>query len=163
MIKCMWDWFTANADAVTGVASFAGVLIAIIGFAFTIYELRQAQTALKASNTYAIQKDAREMAIETLKDTEFDDFVLKHDKTKKYTPTTIAAADQRMRIIFNFYLSVFRQSRSKGISKRFAKSLGHDFSSFMLNEAVRAHYDKQVEAKVYDEEYIEMVNHWRKS
>lgn len=159
MIQCILDWFKDNSDAITGVAS----VVAIFGFGVTIYQLHQTQVALKASNTYAIQKDYREMAVETMRDAAFEDFVLKHSKTKKYDEKIIVAANQRMRIIFNFYLSVFRQSKSNGISKRFAESIGRDFSSFLKNEAVRAHYDKQVEANIYDEEFIEMVNHWKQS
>jgi hypothetical protein len=163
MIQCILDWSKDNSDAVTALASVAGIAIAIIGFWLTIRQLQETQIALKAGNTYAIQKDARELIREIMDDQSFNDFVLNHNPQKKYAAKTIEDANRCTAVMFNFYLSVFRQHKTSGISDEFARSMGRDFSAFMSKAAVRAYYNQQREAQVYDVEHQAMVELWGSS
>ena len=59
--SCSLTWFDQHADAVGAFAAVVGTIIAVVGFWLTIAQLRQTQLALRAGNTYAIQKDGREL------------------------------------------------------------------------------------------------------
>jgi hypothetical protein len=163
MIQCILDWFKNNSDAVTGLTSFGALVIAIVGFGLTIHELRQAQIALKAGNMYTIQKDARELIQRMMENPSFFDFIRNHDPKKKYTQKTKDEANRCLGVIFNFYLAVFRQYETKGISTAFAQSMGSDFLKFFSIGPVQAYYNRQREAKAYDDEHQRMVELWNSS
>lgn len=127
----MWLWLRTNVDPVTSLAAIVGVAVSIIGFGATIYQLSSTATALRATNTYQIQKDGREL-----------DDVLQKDaaylavKQNKATPEQQVAAEYSVWKSLNFYLSVFRQVDAGGVSSEFSDSLAKDFCDFVKVPAV---------------------------
>jgi hypothetical protein len=47
--------------AIVAAAAILSVVVGLFGFGMTIQQLRRAETTLRASNTYQVQKDGREL------------------------------------------------------------------------------------------------------
>jgi hypothetical protein len=63
--------------------------------------------------------------------------------------------------MFHFYLSVYRQAKSRGITKALVGSMGKDFRDFFSNPVVQSYYEERKKRGRYDEEYEAMVAYWR--
>lgn len=157
-LTCILEWLDHNADAITAFAAIAATIIALIGFGLTIAQLYQTQLALRAGNTYAIQKDGRELVGEIFGDGSFSAFLEKPNK--RVTATARAAARRKMGLLANFYLSVFRQHKAGGITPSLYKSMGDDFASFLKNAIVREFFIERLRGGAYGDEHKEMVRAW---
>jgi hypothetical protein len=76
------DWAKMHADEITPATAVIGLAVGVVGFGFTIWQLHLTQTALKATNTYSIQKDAREIAARLQNDPNVRGYVLEHEDGK---------------------------------------------------------------------------------
>jgi len=156
------SWVGKSPDETMTTAAVLTLIVSIVGFAFAIVQLNKTQRALRASNTYAIQKDGRDLVDALRKDDAFRSYVLEHEVSKKYDEPQIRTAKQSMALVFNFYLSVFRQMKAGGISKSLAGSMGKDFADFYRNAIVKEFYRERAERGSYGKEHAEMVRLWGK-
>lgn len=116
------------------VAATVGAVAAIIGIGFTAFQIRQAARALRASNTYQIQKDIRELIDRLKKDPDFNHIVRQG----------LAGAERSEREKFvdnlwsmlNLYVAIFRQHQSGGITREFSNRIGYDLKQFLSLPAV---------------------------
>ena len=124
----MWTWLKENADP-------AMVVITTLGFAFTVWQLQQANTALKASNGYEVQKDAREYIKEILSDASFRE-VLNGMKQAD------SNSQEKLWLMFNFYRSVHREEKAGVLTDEFTAAIHEDFCDFLKLQPVAEGWKK---------------------
>lgn len=61
-LRVRTEWLVVYKDKISSAASIVGLAIALGGFWLTIAQLGRTAEALRATNSYQIQKDARELA-----------------------------------------------------------------------------------------------------
>lgn len=165
------DWCTDNKDTISAV----GVAIAAVGFvattialALTSCQIRESRVVLQSTNAYQIQKDARELVETLLEQTialnktdsiKFKDYLASssQDTIRKYEQEAVHAIGQ----MFNFYLSVYRQSKNKGISPDFAKAFAADFCQVYKTPSVQNYWMGRVQSRNPPSKSLqEMRNDW---
>jgi hypothetical protein len=115
-----------------------GFAVGILGFILTFNQFVNTINTLQATNAYAIQKDARDLALALQNDPSYKDYVLDHNPNKEYSDAVRADAYRAVGRFFNFYLSVFRQYEVGGISQKMADSFGRDFCGTMKSQKTQA-------------------------
>ena len=113
-------------DEIVGICAMLGVLVGVLGFGFTLYQLSKTTETLRAGNTYTIQKDGRELIEKLLVNREFRDAV-----TGTAAPKNETDVQEGLWRMFNFYLSVYRQSEANGLSRSVVNSFKKDFCEFV--------------------------------
>lgn len=146
-------WLKDNSDAVQAVAAVAGVVVAAIGFFVAYWQLSSTSAALKASNTYTIQHDARELAGQVQK------------SVKALAAGSLSADEREAALVdlwkmFNFYLAVYRQDDVGGIGKKFAKSFRQDFCDTIKSPTIAAAWEELLARKSLGSDHIEMKETW---
>ena len=155
-------FFLKWKDVISGLGTILGVLIGIVGFGTTIYQLSDAKSVLRASNAYNIQRDARDL-VKSLQDhNDFRDYVMSFDTRKKYDAPVIERAELQTGRLVNFYLSVFRQAKADGISKDFQTAFAKDFCDTLQSKPIGDYWNKKVNAGTFGAEHGEMRNAWCK-
>lgn len=114
------------SEEIGSLAAIIGVCVGIIGFGFTIFQIKSANNTLQATNAYQIQKDARELAAEVSR----DEILLKALNGAKLNDAESNSLQKTIWKMNNFYLSVFRQSSARGISREFSSAFARDFCDF---------------------------------
>ncbi|RUV19934.1 MULTISPECIES: hypothetical protein [unclassified Mesorhizobium] len=154
-MKRSWAWLGANVNQLTSIAAAVGVVVAAVGFGITWYQLAATTAALKAANTYTIQNDGREL-LDTLEQRGF----VRDLVTGKLTPENEKSAKFDLWKMFNFYLSVYRQSKADGITDEFRTSFIADYCGFVALPAVDTAWKKMVADKSLNEEQAKMRGQW---
>ncbi|MGE0282194.1 MAG: hypothetical protein AB7P20_16495 [Rhizobiaceae bacterium] len=131
------NWLRTWKDEITAAAALLGVVIGVVGFGMTWLQLSRTTETLQASNAYQIQKDARELIENLLAKPEFRKAV-----GDGITAGNEQAALDNMWRMFNFYLSVYRQSEGGGLAKEFVASYKDDFCGFMKNKGAEEGWTK---------------------
>jgi len=108
--------------------SILTVFVAAGGFYATWDQISKTKEALKAGNTYQIQKDGREL-INSINAEGGMFLYLEGDDSE----STIKQAKIDVWNMNNFYLSVYRQSQANGLSEEFVKQYKKDFCVFATN------------------------------
>ncbi len=148
-------WLARNSDAINAFAAIAGLFVGIFGFGATIYQLRDTAATLRASNTYEIQRDARDLN---------DDI-----QTKGSVPSLLAGnlapadrgkAEADVWRMFNFYLSVYRQIAVGGVSESFGESFKADFCQFVQLKPVADLWQQFLSSDRIGKAYVEMREEW---
>lgn len=152
-------WFARNTGTVEAIAAVAGVGVSFGGFVLVICQLWQTQKALKAGNTYEIQRDARSM-MPSVWDEDLQRFMREYTKPEQFETEQGKQAGRKIAKFIQFYLSVYRQYRARGITKALANSMARDFRSFFSHQAVKDYFERQRGDGAYTEEHAEMVNAW---
>jgi hypothetical protein len=140
---------------ISGLSFVAG----LIGLAFTVSQIHNTNLTLQATNAYAIQKDARELALSLQGNEAFRDYVMQYNAQKKYTPDTIADAHRNVGRLLNFYLSVYRQYKAGGISTSLEKSFAKDFCDTLRNPIVGEYWQTSL---ANNPEHAELKDAWCK-
>lgn len=142
------------------IATLASALFIAGGFAATWIQMSNATRVVQAANTYQIQKDSRELSdrvytreymrildsanssmtyVMTLEDAESCNKSVKCFRCKKDQRCDIL--DHLFRkgtwLMFNFYLSVYRQSKLEVIPPEIAEAFSIDFCKFLKNKPVK--------------------------
>jgi hypothetical protein len=151
------EWLVTYKDKIGSAASIFGLLIGLGGFWLTIAQLGRTAEALRATNSYQIQKDARELAEK-----------IRADNVFRRALETGPPSDPRDQITFsddiwklsNFYLSVYRQSSAHGISEDFYKSFGQDFCGLFGNKYFSDEWNKMLSEKKLNEAERNMKAEW---
>ena len=120
------QWLRARKDEIGAGTAILGLIIGLGGFSFTIWQLSRTTATLQAANTYQVQKDAREVLENILTNPKFAETI-----RGNVAPQDKSMVEQNLWIMFNFYLSVFRQSESNGLSPEFVSSFKSDFCNFL--------------------------------
>ncbi|TPJ77642.1 hypothetical protein [Mesorhizobium sp. B2-6-2] len=154
-MKCFWSWLKANTDESQGLGALAGVLVAIIGFGVTYSQLRSANVTLQASNAYTIQKDGREL-LDTIQENGF----VRNLVDGKLKPEDQEKARFDLWKMFNFYLSVYRQSKAGGIGDEFRESYKRDFCGFVRLAQVDTEWKTMLADKSVSTEHTKMREDW---
>src|SRR4051794_34916380 len=120
-MKWFAGWLGRNADEISSFSALLGLVIGILGFGLTIWQLHETNIALRSTNTYAIQHDAREL---------FDQVNAKGSIAKLINGTANAEESAKAELdawkMFNFYLSVFRQVDAQGVGEQFGTAFSKD-------------------------------------
>ena len=156
-LRVRTEWLVVYKDKISSAASIVGLAIALGGFWLTIAQLGRTAEALRATNSYQIQKDARELAEK-----------LRVDNVFGRALQAGAPADPRDQITFsddvwklsNFYLAVFRQWKAGGISEDFYKSFGQDFCGLFGNKNFSDEWNKMSSEKKLNEAERNMKVEW---
>ncbi|MER9416706.1 hypothetical protein NKI95_12100 [Mesorhizobium sp. M0306] len=148
-------WLKKNTDQITSAAAIAGVLVAGVGFWVTWYQLSETTAALKASNTYTIQNDGRELL----------DVVQGRGYVRDLLAGTLKPEDQTnakfdIWKMLNFYLSVYRQSQADGITDEFRRAYVRDFCGFVALPGINAAWKEMIAEKSLNEQQINMREDW---
>lgn len=154
-VKSPWTWLKDHVDAITSGAAILGVIVGAVGFWVTWYQLSATTAALKASNTYTIQSDAREL-LDTLEQRNFVRALI--DGKLKAEDEPNARFD--LWKMFNFYLSVYRQSKADGITDEFRQSFIRDFCGFLARPPVDMQWKNMAAEKRLSDEQIKMRGDW---
>jgi hypothetical protein len=167
ILEAAWSFVSVknNADAIAAISASIGVLVSAFGFALTYSQLKHTQHALRATNTYAIQKDARELMANVINDAGVIEYIQSGNvqiTSKKPSQSLIRKAERHMGLIFQFYLSVYRQCISDGVTESLALSMASDFRDFMANKMATQYFQQQKLRGVYGDEHTKMVHYWHK-
>ena len=142
-----------NNETVAVYTAIAALVIGLGGFTLTLTQLANANRALKASNAYQIQRDARQLLELHL-----------NDDTYKRTLFGQRQIDETFRnqiwVNMNFYLSVFRQHRMGGLTDEFANSYKTDFCQFLRFPKVIKIWDCFVKEQKIAEPHEKMRTTW---
>lgn len=153
----MWAWLDTNANAVMAISAVIAVVASVIGFGFTIYQLRQATNQLQSSNEYEIRKDLRDI-VQVVLDGEFDPKCLA--ASSECSPATTKSSKKAMGLVFNFHHSVYRQTLAAGVSRGFESQMAEDFCNWLKNKDVADFWTHQIESGAYVAERKEMRSKW---
>jgi len=132
-------WLKTRKDEITASTALLGLVVGVTGFSLTLWQLNRTTTTLQAANTYQVQKDARDALEHYLADPQFSE-ALKGNYNTENEPTVA----NKLWLMFNFYLSVFRQSEAGGLSPGFASSFQADFCRFIKLPIVSEEWKKQL-------------------
>ncbi|HEY0331870.1 MAG TPA: hypothetical protein VGC77_22575 [Rhodopseudomonas sp.] len=135
--------------------SVLGVLIGLVGFYLTFTQLTRTEQTLRASNTYQVQKDAREIISKIMGDAKFRATL----RQSTVDPSDTEFVD-KLWLMLNFYGSVFRQSRINGLSDEFVTSIQKDFCGFMRNKAVASGWSTLLANDQISETHKSMKTAW---
>ncbi|MFA1624615.1 hypothetical protein ACDY96_17855 [Rhizobium mongolense] len=150
-----WKSWNDNSNGIAAVTAIVGLFVSAAGFWFGYHQLQETSRALQSSNSYSIQKDARDLNEKLQAAGSIDKLV-----------SGQIAADDKVRAyhdlwtMFNFYLSVFRQQQADGVPDSFAKSFSDDFCGFVRNPPISAAWDEMVKRKLIGVPYINMRTQW---
>ena len=150
-----WNWLKDNADQAQALGALAGILVSVIGFGAAYVQLRSANTALQASNAYSIQKDGRELL----------DIVQQNGFVRDLVDGKLKPEDQQKAKfdvwkMFNFYLSVYRQSEAGGVSDEFRDSFKRDFCGFVELVPVEVEWKAMLDDKSVGTGHAKMREDW---
>jgi len=154
-LRRLWRWLGTNSDEIGAVGAVVGVLVGIIGFGATWYQLSSTSTALRAANGYSIQKDAREMIDKLYADS---DFIASLAAGQVKGPPE--AFEKNLWIMFNFYLSVYRQDVADGLSDNLAGAYARDFCKFLGNSLVATRWSEMEKEKKIGADHDAMRQKW---
>jgi hypothetical protein len=146
-------WWNDNAGAMQAFAAIAGVIVALIGFCFALYQLSATTDALQASNAYTIQRDARQIAGEFLQS-------VKKLESEQTSPDEYQQALVELWKMFNFYLAVYRQAQAGGIGSDFAESFSKDFCDTIKRQSVAAAWDELKKRNSLNDQHDKMRETW---
>jgi hypothetical protein len=135
-------------------ATVVGVVVSIFGFVFTYIGLKDASESLRAANTYSIQKDARYLMVELSLS---KDFML---AIGEGPGEDLNKGRKELWKAFNFYLSVYRQAQSGGITESFSRSISRDFCDLLGRAEVSQFWDELVQVKDLGDESVRMRQEW---
>ena len=137
-------WLSDNADAIQSGAAILAVLVGIGGFGFmwdqlskTKVQISQTNKIFQASNTYQIQKDAREI-VDKIKSNKSFRGAMKNGISEDNEAEFL----DNLWIMLNFYLSVFRQDQMGGVTQDFIVSFKKDFCKFVNLPSVKEGWGK---------------------
>ena len=150
------EWLVTYKDKITTGAAIATAVIALGGFWLTITQLSNTAAALRAANSYQIQKDARELADKIRSDTGFRR-ALENGPSDKQDEVTFSDDIWKMA---NFYLSVFRLWKANGISADFYRSYGQYFCGLFGSKYIADEWGKMLASKQLNDAEREMKDKW---
>lgn len=139
---------------ITAVSTAAAVLVTLFGFWFTYHELQSGARALRAANTYQIQKDAREAVAQLRANSNFRALI------SGGTPKDKTDAQEAVWLMLNFYLSVYRQDKSEGLTPDFAAAFSKDFCDFVARKPVGAVWDSMLKSSQIGAGHQAMKEEW---
>jgi hypothetical protein len=142
LLRRLIVWLTTYKDPIGCAAAIGGVVIGLVGFGATIYQLRSTAAALRATNSYQIQKDARELVDKIQSDPSFAKIMQQGPNTND--PAQELTFSNGLWKLANFYLSVDRQWKAGGISSGFYESYVQDFCGLLRNKYVSTEWDKML-------------------
>lgn len=137
-------------------AAIVGVIIGVVGFTMTIYQLKITDRTLRAANSYQIQKDAREI-IGKLSENGLMRKIMIGQPLSENEQAKIRVKLWKMH---NFYLSVFRQYEVDGINEEFSKAFKNDFCSFIQIDQVTSEWKIMVSNKMLSKSHQRMKEVW---
>jgi predicted house-cleaning noncanonical NTP pyrophosphatase (MazG superfamily) len=149
------NWIKTNADAIGAICAIGGLLVVLIGFPLTIYQLISTERTLRASNTYEIQKDARDIIEKIISDIDFRKFL----KEKEAGDLTEIFEDKIWEML-NFYLSVYRQDMAGGVTSEFVISLKNDFCVFTSRPSVSSAWPEMEKSGKIGPAHVQMKDAW---
>jgi hypothetical protein len=145
-----------HSDEIGSLAAIFGVLIGLVGFSMTIYQLWSTDRTLQATNSYQIQKDAREIISDISQDGLLSEalsgVVLDEQKQE--------LLQRKLWRMSNFYLSVFRQHEAGGINGEFSEAFQSDFCQFVGSSLVSAEWKKMLSSNMISESHQNMRETW---
>lgn len=111
---------------IASITSVLGVLIGLVGFSLTYWQLVKTERTLRASNTYEIQRDARDLVDKINADPKFSAYIKGAED-----PDYLTKFENNAWQMFNFYLSVYRQATAGGVTVDFTEAFKKDFCGFV--------------------------------
>jgi len=150
------DFLRNREKEISGTTAIVGVLIGIIGFWATWNQLSRTEETLRAANTYQIQKDAREIVSD----------LSKSEALQNAISSGIIKDDSKSEIIrdiwlmFNFYLSVYRQDEAGGLSSSFIDSFKKDFCGFISKKIISDTWDVLSKEGKLSDGHADMRRKW---
>jgi hypothetical protein len=143
--------------AIVTAAAILSVVVGLFGFGMTIQQLRRAETTLRASNTYQVQKDGRELLQDVNKEASFQAFMESAGETDFDYPTSY-----NFWRVYNFYLVVYRQAKAGGLSKDFVRSYRVDFCGFVRRQAPARGWTELLAKNRIENQHVAMRRDWCK-
>lgn len=149
----MCSWLKTHSEAIQAGAAIVGVCVATVGFGVTIWQLINANTALRASNAYTIQRDARDLLNEIA------------PNIRRLERGSIPE-DEMDRVLFsawkmlNFYVSVYRQVQAGGLSSEFSGSYRTDFCDWIKKPSSISAWEKMKSEKMLGQTHVAMRESW---
>jgi hypothetical protein len=151
-------------EKITASAAIIAILVGIGGFIATVCQLSRArdqliktEQTLRASNTYQVQKDARDLLLNRL----VNDEELRNAIASTTVPLEIKQEIRsKLWLMFNFYLSVYRQAQAGGLSEQFVTSFKQDFCEFLKKPLVDATWNKELQSGQLSVNYADMRKTW---
>lgn len=129
----MWKTLGKHSNSITSVTSILAIPIAIIGFWATWEQISETKDALRAGNSYQIQKDGRELINEINASGGLFLFIEGDPSEEVRKKAKIDTWN-----MINFYLSVYRQVKSDGLNEEFKKQYIFDFCNFIGNLKIQS-------------------------
>lgn len=155
-MKFKFRWLKDHSDAIGSLAAIAGVIIGIVGFWFTITQLSATERTLRASNSYQIQSDARELVGEIV----LLPIVKRAFDGEELSLPELQIFREALWRMHNFYLSVYRQDRAQGLSQDFVTAFTADFCAFVSIEIVANQWDEMLNSNMLSQQHNLMRSTW---
>lgn len=152
----LWHFISREADAVAALAAIVGVVVTVLGFGLTWYQLQKTTDQLQSSNEYEIRRDLRELVSEMAKTAKME--CLRAEL--KCEAAELKPLNQQLGLLFNFFHSVYRQTKASGVSRTFEDQMSEDFCLWFSSSYVVDFWDRQVLLGYYKAERIEMRRIW---
>lgn len=153
----MLTFIERHKDSISSAAAICSIIVAIVGFGLTIWQINKATRQLQSSNEYNIRKDLREL-VQKVRTEYISTTCLKNG-------ATCSIEDKRKNdfgigLIFNLHHSIYLQSEAHGISKKFRFQMAKDFCSWFKLPAANELWNAQVEQGNYDSDRVRMKKEW---
>jgi len=148
-------WLKEYSSEITSATAICGVIVGVIGFSFTILQLIRTENTLRASNTYEVQRDARDLIEKISADARFSEFLL-----GRGDESYAAEFDKKLWQMLNFYLSVYRQYKAGGITPEFSNSFKSDFCRFLTIQKVSDRWTNMNELGKISASHTDMRSKW---
>lgn len=145
-----------HPDAIMAATSIVSILVAVIGFSITIFQIIETRMALQSATMYEIQRDGREIVQKI-----FD----KDDGISRYTSGDTSdlvtkQSETDLWTINNFYLSVFRQDKIMGLPADFKERFRSDFCTFVKNKKLATLWDNLKKTEKIGQSHEAMKGEW---
>jgi hypothetical protein len=149
---------TASAAIIAIVVGIGGFVATVLQLSWARDQLQRTEQTLRASNTYQVQKDARELLLTRL----VNDKELRSALASATLPSSEIQQEVRDKLwlMFNFYLSVYRQAQAGGLSEQFVTSFKQDFCEFLKKPVVEATWNKELLNGQLSSNYVDMRKTW---
>lgn len=144
----------SNLEVIQLLLSLAIVLIMASGFWLTYVQLSRTEQTLRAANTYQVQKDVRALLNQVLT----NDF-----RSDLYRPNNDGLSEEsldKLWLILNLYLSVYRQAIAEGLSSQFVESFRRDYCQFLRIPGVERGWEQLLEGGRIGDAHLGVRRAW---
>ena len=147
-------------STLANLASIVGILLTVGALVFAGYQLQltnvqleAGKKALEAQTVFNIQGDGRELLRALFEDQDFENYLYTFDSNKTFDDKIVIESNNKIRVLLQFYSTVFNQKRAGAISEKFWGPFGTEICNFARLPAVREYWGKASSASSFSSDF----------